>query len=227
MRANLTISIMAPTAWGQLAALCIFGGLVAGKRFRAIWMRSLPPSRISLAYISKQLWKRSADQKRAARAQRPGKCACSASRIGAMDGLNVTVKRNDARLDAHHSKNHELQERYKSISLDDRCQFANQTYAFANQFGAMLDLSLIIAKGALLRDDSAARTKSQNYPQGMIDIGSKRPLRLTTPSSKSLSFSYEPVDLRYLKPIARDYTKARKEVKPKLENIPDNIPLPI
>ncbi len=38
--------------------------------------------------------------------------------------------------------------------------------------------------------------------------------------------SYAPVDLRYLEPVKRDYSKAKK-VKPELKNIPKNIRLPI
>ena len=38
--------------------------------------------------------------------------------------------------------------------------------------------------------------------------------------------SYRPIDLRYLSPEKRDYSKAKK-IKPELKNIPKNITLPV
>jgi succinate dehydrogenase / fumarate reductase, flavoprotein subunit len=139
---------------------------------------------------------------------------------------NVTVKRNDADLTRTISKIHELQERFKRISLDDRSQFANQTYAFALQFEAMLDLALIITKGALLRQESRGAHYKPETPTRDDQHWLKTTIATYDPLKQEPIFSYEPIDLRYLKPIARDYTKARKE-QAKLENVPDNIPLPI
>ena len=44
----------------------------------------------------------------------------------------------------------EIRERYKNISLDDKGELMNQTFQFANQFRFMLELSMVITKGALL-----------------------------------------------------------------------------
>lgn len=136
---------------------------------------------------------------------------------------NATVKRNNHDLMRTLDKIKEIRERYKKISLADKTSFANQTYIFANQFQAMLDLSLVIVKGALLRDESRGAHYKADFPKRddqhwlkttMAHYGEDEP-----------SFTYKPVDLRYLSPIERDYSKAVK-VKPHLENVPKEIPLP-
>ena len=77
---------------------------------------------------------------------------------------NVTVKRNNPDLKRTLNKIKELKERYKRISLGDKTQFANQTYAFANQFGYMLDLAEVITLGALLRDESRGAHFKSEFP---------------------------------------------------------------
>jgi len=45
------------------------------------------------------------------------------------------------------------------------------------------------------------------------------------PKTEEPDISYNPIDIRHLKPIKRDYVNAKK-VKPKLDNVPNNIVLP-
>lgn len=139
---------------------------------------------------------------------------------------NVTVKRNNKDLQRTLDKIYEIEERYKKIKLGDRSQFANQTYAFANQFRAMLDLSKIITKGALLRDEFRGAHYKEDFPDRDDEHWLKTTIATFDPNSKEPKISYEPVDLRHLKPIKRDYVTAKK-VKPTLENVPVNIQLPI
>jgi succinate dehydrogenase / fumarate reductase flavoprotein subunit len=139
---------------------------------------------------------------------------------------NVTVKRSNALLAQTLDKIKEIQERYKHISLDDRTQFANQTYVFANQFQAMLDLSLVITKGALLRDEFRGAHFKPEFPNRDDEHWLKTTIATYDPNQTEPVITYMPVDTRYLKPIMRDYTHAKK-VKPTLENVPANIQLPI
>lgn len=136
----------------------------------------------------------------------------------------VTVKRDNKDLQNAIDKIKEIRERYKNITLDDKGSYVNQTYAFANQFGPMLELALVITKGALLRNEFRGSHFKPEFPERNDDNWLK-----TTIAEYSLDepkISYVPVDLRHLKPIKRDYTKAKK-VKPTLENIPANIQLPV
>ncbi len=139
---------------------------------------------------------------------------------------NVTVKRNNRDLARTLNKIKETKERYQKITLADHSQFANQTYAFANQFEAMLDLAEVITLGALLRDEFRGAHYKPEFPHRDDEHWLKTTIATYDPLKDAPAISYEPVDIRYLKPSLRDYSKAQK-VKPTLENIPNNIVLPI
>ncbi|WP_059360470.1 succinate dehydrogenase flavoprotein subunit [Parachlamydia acanthamoebae] len=139
---------------------------------------------------------------------------------------NVTVKRNNTDLKRTMDKIKELQDRYQRITLGDKTQFANQTYAFANQFEAMLDLSLVITKGALLRDEFRGSHFKPEFPYRDDEHWLKTTIATFDSNQDEPVISYESVDTRYLDPIPRDYTHAKK-VKPTLKNVPSDIKLPI
>lgn len=138
---------------------------------------------------------------------------------------NVTVKRNNIDLAKTLDKINEIEQRSKNAPVGDKALFANQSYIFANQFGPMLDIAKIITKGALLRDESRGAHYKDEFPKRDDENWLKTTIA-TYNKSGDHDFSYIPVDLRYLKPIQRDYSQAKK-VKPHLENVPDNIKLPI
>ncbi len=139
---------------------------------------------------------------------------------------HVTVKRNNKDLEATLNKIKEIRDRYKEISLDDKGSSLNQTYIFANQFQSMLELALVITKGALLRNEFRGSHYKPEFPERDDKNWLKTTIATYDPKSDEPEITYEPVDTPYLKPIQRDYTKA-KRIKPKLENIPTNIQLPI
>ncbi|MFI0434416.1 MAG: succinate dehydrogenase flavoprotein subunit [Parachlamydiaceae bacterium] len=137
---------------------------------------------------------------------------------------HVTVKRDNRDLEATLVKLKEIRERYQQISLDDRSQFANQTYLFANQFGPMLELAIVITKGALLRNEFRGAHFKPEFPERDDEKWLKTTIARYDSAQDEPIISYEPVDLRHLKPILRDYTKTKK-LKPTLENIPSNLSL--
>lgn len=139
---------------------------------------------------------------------------------------NVTVKRNNRDLQLTLDKIKELKERSKRITLDDKSQLANQTYTFANQFGPMLDLAMVITKGALLRNEFRGAHFKPEFPTRDDEKWLKTTIAEYKVSQDEPNITYEEIDLRHLKPILRDYSQAKK-VKPTLENIPTNIQLPI
>lgn len=141
---------------------------------------------------------------------------------------NVTVKRHNVDLKKTLEAIIEIEERYKNISLDDRSRFVNQTYAFANQFRAMLDLAKIMTKGALLRDEMRGAHYKPEFPKRDDKHWLKTTIATFDPAQIEPVIKYEAVDTRHLDPIGvkRDYSKAEK-VKPNLTNIPANIKLPI
>lgn len=135
----------------------------------------------------------------------------------------ATVTRDNKDLAKTLSKIKEIQERYQCISLSDTSAFANQTYTFANQFRAMLDLAQVIVKGALLRNESRGSHFKPEFPERDDKNWLKTTLASYHPDEPKIS--YRPVDLRYLAPIERDYSTA-KRVKPHFQNLPAEVPLP-
>jgi succinate dehydrogenase / fumarate reductase flavoprotein subunit len=137
---------------------------------------------------------------------------------------NCTVVRSNKGLKEAMHKIKELQERSKKIRLDDKGSHLNQTYQFANQFTAMLDVAMTIAKGALLRDEFRGSHYKSEFPERDDENFLKTTVATFDSASNEPKISYLPVDIRHLTPIQRDYTKA-KRVQAHLENIPKHIPL--
>lgn len=131
--------------------------------------------------------------------------------------LHVTVKRNNKDLQMTLEKIKELRERYKHISLDDQGTLANQTYTFAHQFRAMLELALVITKGALLRNEFRGSHFKPEFPERDDAHWLKTTLASYHPEEPEIT--YEPVDTRHLDPVLRDYTTAKKE-QHLLKNLP-------
>jgi len=139
---------------------------------------------------------------------------------------NVTVKRTNKELKETLYQIKQIRERYQRISLADKSPFANQTYAFANQFGYMLELALIITKGALLREESRGAHFKPECPERNDKEWLKTTIASYDHDKDEPVISYKKVDTRYIDPIPRDYSKAKK-VKPTLHNVPTNIRLPL
>ncbi len=137
---------------------------------------------------------------------------------------NVTVKRNNVELRATIDAIKSLRERYAHICLDDTGHVLNQTYVCANQFGAMLEVALVITKGALLRNEFRGAHFKPEFPERNDTEWLKTTVAKYNPDEPEIF--YRPVDLRHIKPITRDYSTAKK-VQAHLENIPEHIPLPV
>ena len=137
---------------------------------------------------------------------------------------NVMVVRTNSGLREAIDKIKELKERSKNISLDDKGNVLNQTYHFANQFIYMIEIALTIAKGALKRDEFRGSHYKPQFPERDDDNYLKTTIATYDPHSDEPDISYLPVDIRYLDPVKRDYTKA-KRITPTLKNAPNKIPL--
>jgi succinate dehydrogenase / fumarate reductase flavoprotein subunit len=132
---------------------------------------------------------------------------------------NATIQCDNRNLQLTLNKIQEIRGRYKRISLSDRTQFANQVYTFAHQFSALLDLAAIIVKGALLRNESRGSHYKAEFPKRNDADWLKTTIASFREGSDDPDISYRPVDLRYLKPAERDYSKAVK-IQPHFENLP-------
>lgn len=206
---------------------CIFGGLVAGVEIP----RYLENLSLSHSQLSQKMYTHALQEEEKLKGDlltRNGNENVHALHDELSDYMvsYVTVKRNNADLSKTLDKLKELKERYKKISLDDRGSCVNQTYVFANQFGPMLDLAFVITKGALLRNEFRGAHFKPEFPSRNDEEWLKTTIATFDPNYDEPIISYRPVDLRYLTPEKRDYSKAKK-VKPELKNIPKNITLPV
>ena len=137
---------------------------------------------------------------------------------------NVTVKRDNVDLEKTIVRLKQIRERLGRIGLSDQGTTLNQTYVFARQFQPMLELSLVITKGALLRNEFRGSHYKPEFPER--DDQNWLKTTIATYHQDEPVITYEPVDMRHLDPIKRDYTHAKK-LKPELKNIPANIQLPL
>ncbi len=137
----------------------------------------------------------------------------------------VSVYRNNSDLRKAMESIKKIKERFKNISLGDHTSFLNQTYTFAAQFAPMLELALVITKGALLRDEFRGAHFKPEFPERDDENWLKETIADYDPNGDEPKISYNAVDIRHLKPIKRDYAHAKK-VKPTLEKVPCNIVLP-
>lgn len=136
----------------------------------------------------------------------------------------VSVKRDNPNLKKAIDTIKAIRERYQNISLSDRKKELNQTYVFAHQFKAMLEIALVIAKGALLRDEFRGSHFKPEFPERDDKNWLKTTIATFDPSEPVIS--YEAIDMRHLDPINRDYMKA-KRVQPSLKNVPAKLDLPL
>jgi succinate dehydrogenase / fumarate reductase, flavoprotein subunit len=206
---------------------CIFGGLVAGMEVP----RYLETLSASYGNLPSRIFAGALTEEEALKEDlmtRDGKENVHRLHDELADVMvkNVTVKRNNADLGKAMQMIQEIRERFKRIRLDDRGSNVNQTYVFASQFGPMLEIALVITKGALLRDEFRGSHYKPEFPQRDDENWLKTSIATYDPNRDDPVIDYVPVDLRYLKPIARDYSKAKKVI-PHFENVPTNIKLPV
>ncbi len=204
---------------------CIFAGLVAGKEVP----RYLSQIQTSSFELPSRVFSSALEEEEALKQelfQRDGDENVHKlhEELSSIMVKYVTVKRNNKDLQKAIEGILQIKERLQRISLDDKGSIMNQTYQFANQFSAMIEIALVIAKGALLRDEFRGSHYKPEFP--FRDDENWLKTTIATYSPRGPIISYVSVDTRHLSPTARDYTKAKK-VKPTLENIPKNIELPI
>jgi succinate dehydrogenase / fumarate reductase flavoprotein subunit len=99
----------------------------------------------------------------------------------------------------------ELLDRYKNVNLSDRSQWANTSFAFARQLKNMLELSRVIAQGALLRDESRGAHYKPDFPDRNDEKFLKTTKAAFTGDAAGPRFEYEEVDTQYIKPRPRRY----------------------
>ena len=118
---------------------------------------------------------------------------------------HVTVIRYNKGLKKADEKVVELLERYKKVNLSDKSQWANTSFAFARQLKNMLELSRVVAQGALLRDESRGAHYKPDFPERNDEKFLKTTKASFTGEPEGPRFEYEEVDTQYIKPRPRRY----------------------
>jgi succinate dehydrogenase / fumarate reductase, flavoprotein subunit len=122
---------------------------------------------------------------------------------------HATVIRYNKGLKQADEKIVELLERFQNVSLADRTQWANTSFAFTRQLYNMLELSRVIVQGALLRDESRGAHYKPDFPERNDEKFLKTTKASFTGAREGPRFEYENVDTQYIKPRPRRYDAAK------------------
>jgi succinate dehydrogenase / fumarate reductase flavoprotein subunit len=122
---------------------------------------------------------------------------------------HVTVIRYNKGLKEADEKIVELLDRYKNVNLSDKSQWANTSFAFARQLKNMLELSRVVALGALKRDESRGAHYKPDFPERNDEQFLKTTKASFTGDVAGPRLEYEDVDIQYIKPRPRRYDAAK------------------
>jgi succinate dehydrogenase / fumarate reductase flavoprotein subunit len=206
---------------------CIFSGLVAGQEV-ARFVEHLPKSSKELPQkiFSEALALEEALKHDLLNRRGPENIHALHDELSEIMVKHVTTRRSNPELKKALEDIKKIRERTQDITLDDKGNHLNQTYTFANQFLAMIELALVITKGALLRDEFRGAHYKPEFPQRDDEKFLKTTMAKFDPKLDEPDIFYKAIDTRHIQPIQRDYSKAKK-VKPTFENMPEQIPLPV
>jgi len=118
---------------------------------------------------------------------------------------NVTVIRYNKNIQQTDEKIVELLARYKNINLSDKSQWANTSFAFTRQLYNMLQISRVVAQGALLRNESRGAHYKPDFPERDDENFLKTTKATWDAAADEPRFEYEAVDTQYIKPRPRKY----------------------
>jgi len=122
---------------------------------------------------------------------------------------HATVIRYNKGLKQADEKIVELLDRFQNVSLADRTQWANTSFAFTRQLYNMLELSRVIVQGALLRDESRGAHYKPDFPDRNDEKFLKTTKAAFTGAPEGPRFEYEDVDTQFIKPRPRRYDAAK------------------
>ena len=128
--------------------------------------------------------------------------------LGEMMTNNVTVVRYNNELKDTVENIKELKEKWKNINVSTKTSIYNQELLFVHQFKSIIELSHVIAEGALLRDESRGAHYKPDYPER----NDKEWLKTTKANwdGNGPKFSYDEVDINYIPPRLRVYNVDKK-----------------
>ena len=118
---------------------------------------------------------------------------------------NVTVVRENKKLEATIKQLAELQGKLSSAKIPDSGKWANQSLFYAREVRHMLDIAKIITAGALARNESRGAHYKPEFPD-RDDVNWLKTTLATYKDGEPV-LSYQEVDISIAEPVKRDYTK--------------------
>jgi succinate dehydrogenase / fumarate reductase flavoprotein subunit len=122
---------------------------------------------------------------------------------------HATVIRYNKGLKEADQKIVDLMDRFKRVNLSDRSQWANTSFAFTRQLKNMLELSRVIAHGAIQRDESRGAHYKPDFPDRNDEKFLKTTKASFTGECTGPRLEFEEVDIQYIKPRPRRYDVAK------------------
>jgi succinate dehydrogenase / fumarate reductase flavoprotein subunit len=116
---------------------------------------------------------------------------------------NVGVFRIESQMQAAVDKVHELQERYRQVSIQDKGKTFNTDLLEAIELGYLLDLAEVTVESALARQESRGAHSREDFPDRDDDTWLKHTLAYRTDSGVELR--YKPVTITQFEPKPRTY----------------------
>ncbi len=126
--------------------------------------------------------------------------------LGELMTENVTIVRDNAKLEATDQQLTSLIERSQQIGVHDQSCCSNQDILFVNNLRHMLELARVITQGALRRNESRGSHFKPEFPTRNDKEWLKTTLARHT--DQGPTFSYEDVDTQYIVPRERKYDVA-------------------
>jgi succinate dehydrogenase / fumarate reductase, flavoprotein subunit len=186
----------------------IYGGMVAGPNaVKYIEGLNKTVDDISTAFVDQRLKEEEAKFEEIMKMDGTENAYQIHKELGEWMTDNVTVVRENKKLLATDEKIQELQERWKNININDTSRWSNQSAMFTRQLYNMLQLARVITIGAYNRNESRGAHYKPEFPERNDEEWLKTTMAKYNAEDNKPEFYYEDVDIQYIKPRKRDYTK--------------------
>jgi succinate dehydrogenase / fumarate reductase flavoprotein subunit len=116
---------------------------------------------------------------------------------------DIGVFRVEDQMQAAVAKIHDLQERYRRVSLQDKGKRFNTEMLEAIELRSLLDLAEVTAESALARKESRGAHSREDYPQRDDENWLKHTLAYRT--NDGVTLKYKPVTITRFQPKPRKY----------------------
>lgn len=131
--------------------------------------------------------------------------------LGEIMTANVTIVRHNDKLEETLKKIGEFKDRFQRVNVADKGPWTNQEVVFTRQLHHMLELAHIIAKGALLRNESRGAHYKPEFETR--DDANFMKTTIANYTKTGPEITYEEIDVSHIKPRPRRYDVDKTQSK--------------